>query len=62
MRFDELQLAPELVRAVKDRGYEIPTPIQQMAIPEALAGKDVLGRPRRGRERRRHSCCRRCTG
>ncbi len=48
MRFDELQLAPELVRAVKDRGYEIPTPIQQMAIPEALAGRDVLGKAQTG--------------
>jgi ATP-dependent RNA helicase RhlE len=32
-----------------------------MAIPEALAGKDVLGGRRRERERRRPSCCRRCT-
>ena len=48
MRFDELGLAPELLRAVKDSGYEEPTPIQEMAIPEALAGKDVLGRAQTG--------------
>jgi ATP-dependent RNA helicase RhlE len=48
MRFEELELAPELVRAVKDQGYEEPTPIQAMAIPEALAGKDVLGRAQTG--------------
>jgi ATP-dependent RNA helicase RhlE len=48
MRFDELQLAPELVRAVKELGYEEPTPIQQMAIPEALAGRDVLGKAQTG--------------
>jgi ATP-dependent RNA helicase RhlE len=48
MRFEELELAPELVRAVKELGYEEPTPIQEMAIPEALAGKDVLGRAQTG--------------
>ena len=48
MRFDELGLAPELVKAVKDLGYEEPTPIQAMAIPEALTGKDVLGRAQTG--------------
>src|SRR5215207_11270831 len=33
MRFDELDLAPELVRNVTALGYETPTPIQQQAIP-----------------------------
>jgi ATP-dependent RNA helicase RhlE len=44
MTFNELELAPELLRAVEEQGYEIPTPIQQQAIPSALAGQDVLGR------------------
>ena len=44
MRFEELNLAPELVRNVAALGYVIPTPIQQQAIPAALEGKDVLGR------------------
>jgi ATP-dependent RNA helicase RhlE len=48
MRFEELGLAPELLRAVKELGYDEPTPIQEMAIPEALAGKDVLGRAQTG--------------
>ncbi|HET8655482.1 MAG TPA: DEAD/DEAH box helicase [Longimicrobiaceae bacterium] len=48
MRFEELGLAPELLRAVKEMGYDEPTPIQEMAIPEALAGKDVLGRAQTG--------------
>jgi ATP-dependent RNA helicase RhlE len=48
MKFDELTLAPELLRAVKELGFEEPTPIQTMAIPEALAGKDVLGRAQTG--------------
>src|SRR3954466_12573179 len=44
MRFDELNLAPELVRNVARLGAEIPAPIQQQAIPSALEGRDVLGR------------------
>jgi ATP-dependent RNA helicase RhlE len=48
MNFDELGLAPELVRVVKELGYETPTPIQAMAIPEALKGKDVLGKAQTG--------------
>lgn len=48
MKFEELKLAPELRRAVADLGYEEPTPIQEMAIPEALTGRDVLGRAQTG--------------
>jgi ATP-dependent RNA helicase RhlE len=48
MKFEELKLAPELARAVKEMGYNEPTPIQVMAIPEALAGRDVLGRAQTG--------------
>ena len=44
MRFEELDLAPELVRAVKELDYEAATPIQQQAIPVALAGRDLLAR------------------
>ncbi len=43
MRFDELNLIPPLLSAVKAAGYETPTPIQQAAIPPALEGRDVLG-------------------
>ncbi|MDR1934484.1 MAG: DEAD/DEAH box helicase [Candidatus Accumulibacter sp.] len=43
MRFDELGLAPELLRAVSDQGYTIPTPIQAQAIPIVLSGKDLMG-------------------
>jgi ATP-dependent RNA helicase RhlE len=48
MRFDELPLAPELLRAVGEIGYVEATPIQEMGIPQALAGKDVLGRAQTG--------------
>ncbi|CAB3779852.1 DEAD/DEAH box helicase [Pararobbsia alpina] len=42
MSFAELGLAEELVRAVRDLGYEVPTPIQRQAIPAVLAGGDLL--------------------
>ncbi|MFW6084641.1 MAG: DEAD/DEAH box helicase [Gemmatimonadota bacterium] len=41
--FGELGLRQELLDAVRDSGYESPTPIQRRAIPPALAGRDVLG-------------------
>ncbi len=41
--FKDLGLAPALLRAVKDAGYDKPTPIQQQAIPAALAGRDIVG-------------------
>ena len=41
--FDELGLIPELLAAVRDAGYSVPTPIQQQAIPIALKGRDVIG-------------------
>lgn len=43
MSFNELGLSPHILRAVKELGYEQPTPIQQQAIPAVLAGQDVLG-------------------
>ena len=42
MSFSELGLAPELLRAVSEKGYASPTPIQSQAIPAILAGRDVL--------------------
>ena len=41
--FSELGLSPETLKAVQDTGYTTPTPIQEQAIPVALAGRDVLG-------------------
>src|SRR5438270_5097884 len=43
MPFTALGLAPELLHAVRDVGYTHPTPIQQQAIPLALAGRDLIG-------------------
>jgi ATP-dependent RNA helicase RhlE len=41
--FAELGLAAPLLKALAAEGYESPTPIQQGAIPEVLAGHDLLG-------------------
>jgi ATP-dependent RNA helicase RhlE len=42
MSFANLGLSPELLRALADKGYATPTPIQSRAIPAVLAGRDVL--------------------
>ncbi|VAX25730.1 ATP-dependent RNA helicase RhlE [hydrothermal vent metagenome] len=43
MTFDQLGLIEPLLRALRQEGYEKPTPIQTSAIPEILAGRDLLG-------------------
>jgi ATP-dependent RNA helicase RhlE len=43
MNFDELKLAPAILKAVREQGYETPTPIQAQAIPAVLEGHDLLG-------------------
>lgn len=43
MSFENLGLVPALLRAVKDAGYDLPTPIQQQAIPAVIAGRDIVG-------------------
>ena len=43
MNFTELGLGDEVLRAVGDAGYTIPTPIQVQAIPMVLMGRDILG-------------------
>ena len=42
MTFEELQLAPAILEAVREEGYDAPTPIQEQAIPLVLEGCDVL--------------------
>src|ERR1700731_422143 len=43
VRFEDLGLAPDVLRAVSDSGYTTPTPIQARGIPEVLKGKDIIG-------------------
>jgi len=42
MSFDTLGLTAELLRAVREQGYTVPTPIQTQAIPLILSGRDIL--------------------
>ncbi|HEX9010736.1 MAG TPA: DEAD/DEAH box helicase [Holophagaceae bacterium] len=48
MSFESLGLRPELLRAVREQGYETPTPIQAQAIPVVLTGRDLLARAQTG--------------
>jgi ATP-dependent RNA helicase RhlE len=41
--FAELNLSPDILRALARAGFERPTPIQARAIPPSLAGRDVIG-------------------
>ncbi len=43
MKFEDLDLIEPIQKALKDKGYTEPTPIQEKAIPLVLANKDVLG-------------------
>ena len=43
MKFQELDIIAPILRAVEEKGYEEPTPIQQEAIPVVIAGKDIFG-------------------
>jgi superfamily II DNA/RNA helicase len=43
MSFSHLGLSPKVLSAVTAAGFENPTPIQNQAIPHAVAGRDVLG-------------------
>jgi len=47
MEFDFSQLSEPLRRALKDLGFEKPTPIQREAIPLALKGYDILDKQQR---------------
>ncbi len=42
MKFEELGLSPELLRAVNDQGYKTATPVQEKSIPVILDGHDIL--------------------
>lgn len=48
MTFDDLSLAPHLLRALAEEGYSSPTPIQARSIPILLEGRDLLGMAQTG--------------
>ena len=43
MTFKELNIIQPILKAIEEKGYNRPTPIQQQAIPVALSRKDILG-------------------
>ena len=43
MTFKELNITEPILKAIEEKGYTVPTPIQEKAIPVALAKKDILG-------------------
>jgi len=46
--FIDFDLPPQLIKALSNMGYTVPTPIQAEAIPLALEGKDILGSAQTG--------------
>ncbi|MBD3776923.1 MAG: DEAD/DEAH box helicase, partial [Thiotrichales bacterium] len=48
IKFDQLNLRPEVLQAISEIGYETPSPIQAQAIPTLLNGGDILGMAQTG--------------
>lgn len=48
MNFSDLGLSPQVLETVQKAGYEVPSPIQQKAIPVLLKGKNLLGTAQTG--------------
>ncbi|SFR54658.1 DEAD/DEAH box helicase [Thiomicrospira sp. ALE5] len=48
MTFEDFNLIPQVLKALKDVGYETPSPIQAQAIPPILEGRDILGMAQTG--------------
>ncbi|WP_235545428.1 DEAD/DEAH box helicase [Phycicoccus sp. Soil802] len=46
--FADLGIHPRVIAALKERGIDLPFPIQAATLPDSLAGRDVLGRGRTG--------------
>ena len=46
--FKELGLSEPVLAALREIGYESPSPIQEQAIPPLLAGRDVIGQAQTG--------------
>ena len=48
VKFEELGLSPQIMRAIKEMGFEEATPIQSQAIPVVMSGADVIGQAQTG--------------
>jgi ATP-dependent RNA helicase DeaD len=47
-RFEDMDLSPQMLKALLHANYETPTPVQAGVIPAALEGVDVIGQARTG--------------
>lgn len=48
VRFEDFNLYPEILRSIREMGFEEATPIQNKAIPVAMEGKDLIGQAQTG--------------
>ena len=48
IKFEDLKLSKELLKAINDMGFEEATPIQAQTIPNILEGKDLIGQAQTG--------------
>ncbi|MBL8501669.1 MAG: DEAD/DEAH box helicase, partial [Nitrosomonas sp.] len=48
MSFEDLNLNSAIIKAISEAGYTVPTPIQKQAIPELIAGHDVMASAQTG--------------
>ena len=48
LKFDELNLSREILRGVREMGFEEASPIQSQAIPIAMTGADIIGQAQTG--------------
>lgn len=48
MTFQELNIIKPILKAIESQGYEVPSPIQEQAIPLLIEGKDILGSAQTG--------------
>jgi len=46
--FEDYYLKKELLMGIYEKGFEVPSPIQEEAIPMALMGKDIIARAKNG--------------
>lgn len=46
--FESLKLSPPVLKALRDMGFEEPSPIQSRTIPQLLEGRDVIGQAQTG--------------
>lgn len=52
MTFNDLNLHPDIIKAIEEHDYQKPTSIQKQAIPALLSGKDLLGCAKTGTGKR----------